>query len=245
MTLGNYTSAVADIKLVPMEPYEESVQNTEARLELNPDLDSLTIDERQIFKGYPSVDYRDAFNFSNDDQKKNIIKELAKQFASSENILSSEVLNQGFEDETANKPLILHTVTKSGELIERAGNKLLLKIGMAIGPQEEMYQEKPRQEPVNMPFGHVEERKIDFVIPAGYTISNPNDLKIDQTYAENGQETMGFVCTYEIKGNILSVHIVEQYRHEYYPMEQFATFRKIINSSADFNKVVLVLEKKG
>ena len=245
MSLGNFTTAVADIKPVPMEPYDQTVQNTEARLELSPGLDSLTIDERQIFKGYASVEFRDAFNYSNDDQKKNIIKELAKQFASSENILSSEVLNQGFEDETPNKPLILHTTTKSGELIERAGNKLLLKIGMAIGPQEEMYQEKPRQEVVNMPFGHIEERRIDFVIPDGYTISNPNDLKVDQTYTDNGELTMGFVCSYEIKGNILSVHIVEQYRHEFYPMDQFATFRKIINSSADFNKVVLVLEKKG
>ena len=245
MTLGNYTNAVAEIKPVPMEDYDKTVQNIESRLELNKDMDSLTIDAKQIFAGYASVNYRDAFNFSNDEQKKNIIKELTKAYNNSENILSSEVLNQDFEDETTNKPLILHAKTKSGELIERAGNKLLLKIGMAIGPQEEMYQEKPRQEPVNMPFGHIEERKIDFVIPDGYTISNPNDLKIDQTYSDNGELTMGFVCSYEIKGNLLSVHIVEQYRHEYYPMEQFAPFRKIINSSADFNKVVLVLEKKG
>ncbi len=242
---GNLTTVTAEIEPVQMEDYGKTVQNLEAKLELNPDLDSLTIDEKQIFQGYASINYRDAFNFSNDEQKKNIIKELTKAYASSENILFSEVLNQGFEDETTNKPLILHTKTKSGELIERAGNKLLLKIGMAIGPQEEMYQEKARQEPVNMPFGHVEERRIDFVIPDGYTISNPNELKIDQTYSENGDQTMGFVCSYEIKGNILSVHIVEQYKHEFYPMDQFATFRKIINSSADFNKVVLVLEKKG
>ena len=115
---------------------------------------------------------------------------------------------------------------------------------MAIGPQEEMYQEKPRQEPVSMDFGHIEERKIDFVIPAGYTISNPNDLKINQTYSENGEVQAGFTCDYEIKGNILSVHIVEQYKKESLPKEAFAQFRKVINSSADFNKVVLVLEKK-
>jgi len=245
MSLGNVTTAVAEVKPVSMEPYDQTVQNLEARLELSPDLDSLSIDEKQIFQGYASVNYRDAFNYSNDEQKKNIIKELTKAFANSENILFSEVLNPGFEDETLNKPLILHTKTKSGELIERAGNKLLLKIGMAIGPQVEMYQEKPRQEPVDFEFGHIEERKIDFVIPDGYTISNPNDLKISQTYTDNGEQTMGFVCSYEIKGNLLSVHIVEQYHHEFYPMEQFDTFRKIINSSADFNKVVLVLEKKG
>jgi hypothetical protein len=83
------------------------------------------------------------------------------------------------------------------------------------------------------------------VIPAGYTISNPNDLNISQTYMENGQLTMGFVSDYVVKGNILSVHIMEQYRRTTYPLTQFQQFQKIINASADFNKVVLVLEKKS
>jgi hypothetical protein len=129
-------------------------------------------------------------------------------------------------------------------LIEKAGNKLLVKIGMAIGPQAEMYQEKPRQEPINIEFGHVEERKIEFIIPAGYTISNVSDLKMDQTFKDNGELTMGFVSDYEIKGNILSIHIMEEYRKTFYPLSQFDQFRKIINTSSDFNKVVLVLEKK-
>jgi hypothetical protein len=116
---------------------------------------------------------------------------------------------------------------------------------MAIGPQVEMYQEKPRQEPIDMDFAHVEERKIEFIIPKGYTISNPDDLKINETYKENGELTMGFVTDYDIKGNMLSIHIMEQYRRTLYPINQFEQFRKIINASSDFNKVVLVLEKKG
>ena len=56
---------------------------------------------------------------------------------------------------------------------------------------------------------------------------------------------MGFVSDYEVKGNILSVHIMEQYRRATYPLSQFLQFQKIINASADFNKIVLVLEKKS
>ena len=129
-------------------------------------------------------------------------------------------------------------------MIESAGNKLLLKIGLAIGPQVEMYQEKPRQEPINMEYAHVEERKIDFIIPQGYTIINPNDLKINETFKDNNELTMGFASDYEIKGNVLSIHIMEEYRKTNYPLSQFDQFRKIINASSDFNKVVLVLEKK-
>jgi hypothetical protein len=244
-TLGNFSTAIAEIKNIPLEDYTKTADNIDARLELNTGLDSLTIDGRQIFTGYAATGYRDAFNYSNDEQKTTIIKELAKSFASTDHILFSEVLNPEFDKANTNEPLVLHIKTKSSELVERAGNKLLLKIGMAIGPQVEMYQEKPRQEPVDIEFGHIEERKIDFVIPEGYTISNAGDLNIDQTYKENDVLTMGFVSSYEIKGNILSVHIMEEYRKTLYPLDQFDQFRKIINASSDFNKIVLVLEKKG
>ncbi len=244
-TLGSYSTAIAEIRTVALEDYTQSADNIEAKLELNAGLDSLTIDDRQIFTGYAATGFRDAFNYSNEEQKTNIIKELAKSFASTDHILFSEVLNQEFDKANANLPLTLHTKTRSTELVERAGNKLLIKMGMAIGPQVEMYQEKPRQEPVDIDFGHVEDRKIDFIIPDGYTVSNLNDLKMDQTYKDNGELTMGFVSDYELKGNVLSIHIVEQYRNIFYPLSQFEQFRKIINASSDFNKVVLVLEKKS
>jgi hypothetical protein len=239
-SIGTFTTAIAEIKNIELEDYSKSFNNIESRLELDKGLDSMTIDARQLFGGYEAATYRSAFIFSNKDQKREITKELVKQVSSTEHILSSETLNNDFDDE---KPFILHSKTKSGELIERAGNKLLLKIGLAIGQQVEMYQEKPRQQPVNLEFGHVEERNIDFVIPEGYTISNAGDLKMDQTFKDNGEVTMGFVSTYEIKGNVLSVHIREEYRKTYYPLSQFDQFRKIINQSSDFNKVVLVLQK--
>jgi hypothetical protein len=244
-TLGTYTSAMAEIKPVALEDYTKSFNNIESKIELSKDMDSLSVDSRLIFGGYAAVEYRDVFNYANDEQKKDVFKNLAKNIASTDHILSSEVSNQGFENGTTNLPLIVHIKTKSGELIERAGNKLLVKIGMAIGPQVEMYQEKPRQEAINLEYGHVEERKIDFVIPDGYTINNLNDIKINQVYTDNGELTMGFVSGYEIKGNVLSIHIMEEYRKTFYPITQFDQFRKIINASSDFNKVVLVLEKKG
>lgn len=243
-TLGNVTTAIADVKNIGLEDYSKSVNNTESKLELNPGLDSLTIDAKQIYSGYPAVEFRDVMNYANDEDKRKIMKEMAKMISSSDNIISSEVLNPEFEKANTNVPLTVHIKTKSGELIERAGNKLLVKIGLVIGPQVEMYQEKPRQTPVSIDYGHIEERKIDFLIPAGYTISNPNDLKINQTYKQDGDLTMGFVSDYKLAGNVLSVHIMEEYRKTYYPLTQFSDFRKIINASSDFNKVVLVLEKK-
>lgn len=244
-SLGSFSTAIAQIKPIPFQQYTQSLENIEAKLELTSSLDSMTVDAKHIFAGYPAVGYRDAFTFSNDEEKKNIIKEISKVGPASENVMSSEVINQEFESGTTNQPLILHTRTRSGEIVEHAGNKLLVKIGLAIGQQVEMYQEKPRQEAVDMGFGHIEERKLEFVIPAGYTISNLDDLKISQTYKENGELHMGFVSDYMLKGNILSVHIMEEYHDFVYPITMFEQFKKIINASSDFNKVVLVLEKKS
>jgi len=245
ISVGSITTAIAEIKPIVLEDYNKSYDNIDSKIEMNKNLDSLTIDARQSFAGYPAVDMRDAFNYANNEQKTTFIKELAKTVSNTDHILSSEVLNKEFEDANTNVPVVLHTQTKSDALIEQAGDKLLVKIGLAIGPQVEMYQEKPRQEPIDIDFGHVEERKIDFVIPDGYTVTNPNDLKIEQTFKDNGELTMGFVSSYEIKGNILSIHIMEEYRKPFYPLEQFDQFRKIINASSDFNKVVLVLAKKS
>ena len=107
-----------------------------------------------------------------------------------------------------------------------------------------MYQEKPRQFPMEIEFPHILARKIKFTIPAGYIVKNPDDLDIDHTYQENGQLTMGFVSSYKIEGNTLVITILEEYRKTNYALSQYEEFRKIINAAADFNKVALILEKK-
>jgi len=244
-SIGDFTTAIAEIKPIPLEDYHESYNNIESKINLNAAEDSLRIDMKQIFGGYSAAYLREGFNFSTEEQKQSIIKEMVKSSIGSESILSSETENAAFENENTFKPFILHAVVNSGDLLERAGNKILFKIGMAIGPQVEMYQEKARHFPITIEYPHFEERTIEFSIPDGYTIKNPEALKMEQIYKENGEQTMGFVSDYKLTGNKLLVHIMEDYRKTVYPVSQYNDFVKIINASSDFNKIVLVLEKKG
>ena len=55
---------------------------------------------------------------------------------------------------------------------------------------------------------------------------------------------MGFVSSYKLTGNTLDVEVLETYRNIKYLPSEFEVFKKVINAAADFNKVVLVLEKK-
>ncbi|PWT70732.1 MAG: hypothetical protein C5B59_20225 [Bacteroidetes bacterium] len=241
--IGNHSTAIAEVHPIPLEDYQKSYDNVESNIELAENQDSLNIDLKLIFGGYAAAYYREGFNYATADQINGIMKELVKNMTGSEKIISSDLQNVEFESENLSKPFIIHAKVKSADMVERAGNKILVKIGQAIGQQVEMYQEKPRMTPVSIEYPHFEARKIQLTIPDGYTIKNLNDLKMEQVYEENGERTMGFSSNFEQKGNTITVTIMEDYRKTYYPVSQFEEFKKIINASSDFNKVVLVLEK--
>jgi len=243
-TISNFTTAFAEIKTIPLEDYSLTTINTEAEIELNNSADTLLINIKQIYSGYAAATYKSLFTFSSPEDQRLVIKEMIKFGTKSENVVSSKLENQEFENYYENKPFILAATVKASELVERAGNKIIVKVGDIIGPQVEMYQEKPRQFPMEIDYPHILARKIKFTIPAGYIIKNPDNLNIDHTYKENGQLTMGFVSSYKMEGNVLTISIMEEYRKTNYPLSQYEEFRKIINAAADFNKVALVLEKK-
>lgn len=243
-TIGNYTTAIAEIKPVTLENYADSYSNIDAIIKLNPKLDTLYITMKQLYSGYSASYYRAAFNFSSAEEQKNMIKQLVRFGTNSENIMESGVENKEFENYSINKPFVLRAVVKSTELMEQAGSKILIKLGDIIGQQVEMYQEKPRKLPMEIDYPHVMNRTIQFQIPDGYIVKNPDDIKMNIVHKENDAPTMGFVSDYKLDGNLLNVTITEEYRNTFYPLTQYEDFKKVINAAADFNKVVLVLEKK-
>ena len=237
-------SAIAEIKKVPLKEFQLSYNNLDSKLTLNAGMDSLILDMKFIFGGYEAAIFRNGFDFLTPEQTHDAIKEYSKRSMGTETILFSELQNTSLEEGNSEKPFILHIKAKSGDLLERAGNKILLKIGLVIGPQEEMYQEKERKLPMSVEFGHFEQRRIELLIPEGYQIRNLQDLKMKQVYMDNGIQTMGFISDFSLNGNVLVIDIMEDYRNISYPVNQYEEFRKIINTSSDFNKVVLILEKK-
>ena len=244
VSIGTMNTAIAEIKHIPLENFQQSYYDLESKLSLNASMDSLLMDMKFLYGGYAAAGFRYGFDFLTAEQEKDAVKEFSKNYIGSETILSSSMENRAFEDGNTRKPFILNIKVRSGDLLEKAGNKVLLKIGLVIGPQVEMYQEKERQLPMTMEYPHFEHRLIELTIPDGYQVRNPDDLRLKQIYTENGSQTMGFVSDYTLKGNLLTIDIMEDYRKTSYPISQYEDFRKIINTSSDFNKVVLILEKK-
>lgn len=121
--------------------------------------------------------FRHIFNNNSDEDQKEIIKSMVKRNLGTERILSTKIENRAFDDMFDNKPFVLQTVVQAPDMIEKAGNRVLVKVGEIIGPQVEMYQEKKRMFPVEIGYPHILARKITMVLPAGYKIRNLDEFK--------------------------------------------------------------------
>lgn len=242
-TIGDFKTAVAEIRPVTLEEYEKNFLNMNISLEFNKDNDSLLMTVKHSYGGYASSNYKAPFVFMPVDDQNSFLKSLLQFGTNSENVVNSSFENKELDQSDPYKPFIINATVKSAGLLEKAGGKIILKIGEMIGEQVQMYDEKPRQNPVELMFPHSLERIIEFTIPAGYTIKNLDDLVLDQSYKENGNVIMGFTSGFTRDGNKIKVTIREDYRSIYYPLDQYENFKKVINASADFNKVVLILEK--
>ena len=243
-TIGNFKTALASFSDIYMQPMDESAHNMEVTLRFNSKMDSLLVHSKQILKGYGATVYRPAYTFTPKDKIDELSKEIIKSVANSDVVKNIKVQNTALTDGFLNKSLIIEGDIVTTEMIEVAGKKILLKIGSAIGPQVEMYQEKARQLPISIQYPHVLDREIKLIIPEGYTIKNLSDIELNITDKNSGKETMGFVSTYKLNGNELNISVHEFYEVTDYPVTAFDAFTKVINASADFNKVVLILEKK-
>jgi hypothetical protein len=243
-SLGNFKTAVGSFGEVKMEPFEKHAINMDINLKFDASFDTLLINTRQIMVGYGATAYRPYYTFLPKEKQDDLNLEIVKSLAKGTDIKNIKVENALLTDYSDNKPFSISADIKGTELIEKAGNKILLKIGEIIGQQVEMYQEKPRQLPIELDYPHVLQRKINLEIPAGYVVKNLKDLNMAIEHKEEGELTMGFVSSYKQEGNHVIVDIIETYKRLNYPISQFEEFKKVINAAADFNKVTLVLEKK-
>jgi hypothetical protein len=71
-----------------------------------------------------------------------------------------------------------------------------------------------------------------------------NDLNVDVYHLKDNERDYSFTSSNKIEGDKVIVDVKEFYKSMYSPVTEFEAFRKVINASADFNKVTLVIEKE-
>jgi hypothetical protein len=244
-SIGDFKTAIAVFDTIPMEPFEKNYHNITAAIKMDPSNDTLLLHLKQSIAGYNALPYRPAYVYLQKDKLDEFNKSSIKDLLKSDLISNIKVENTEMGNFYKDKPLVLEADVRNPNLVEHAGNKLLIKMGEVIGPQEQMYQEKPRQLPIVLQYPHSLDRDLTFTIPDGYTVKNLKDLNMNVVHKDGSGETMGFISNYTLVGNQLNIKIHEFYKSVAYPLKDFDQFKNVINASADFNKVILVLEKKA
>ena len=245
--LGNTESAVGKVKDIPALGADQSPQDIDATVIFAPDLSSSTIRLRQTLGGYPAAEIQPFWTMIPEAKRTEILQDLQKSVVpDASNFQKLEVRNVERGISPLDKPFIVEGQMESAALLDKAGPRYLFKIGTLLGPQTELYQKEERQFDVENDNNHRYLRTIRFDVPAGYAVRNLNDLNVDvKAGPDTAKPEFDFRSSYVQNGQTITVTVAENYRQLRWPKADFEAFRAVVNAAANWNKVVLVLDKKG
>ncbi|MEI9918651.1 MAG: DUF3857 domain-containing protein [Bacteroidota bacterium] len=238
--VGEVKSALGTINEIPAASYLANQDNLNIDISFDADLESNTANVTRSFVGFTADYFISFYQLMNDEKRRQMVEELFKETApdlqlnkwSAKPVTKSDV--EWFE---------LQGDFKTANFIEKAGPRILFKAGLLIGPQIEMYRDDKRVSPVENDNNRNYTRSIKIHLPAGYVVKNADQLKMNFVYDNTDKNPFLFKSDYEMKGDILEITIAEFYKEIFVPLDRYEDFRRVVNASADFNKITLVLEK--
>lgn len=238
--IASVKSALATVQDIPAPAYDLNTDNLDITVNFASDLATNDIRLKREFKGYQASYVAPYYHVMTEQQKSSMVDAMMKQTAPGLTLGKWEG-KASFEGEVDQFDLDVNFT--SSHFIEQAGSRILFKAGLLIGPQSELYNDDKRLIPVENTFNRGYERIIKVNLPEGYSVKNPNDLNFNVVYDDDGDSPFSFVSTHTIEGNVLTIRVDEYYKEIYAPLDRYEDYRKVINAAADFNKVVLVLER--
>lgn len=231
---------VSKIKYINGTKSSESVDEINTELTFDESMTSPTVKVERKLSGYKAQYPQFYLDFVSGETKTEFKTEVLQYLDK-----NGKVIDTTYENATSSvggvKPFIARGTITNGDFVETANNRILLKVGLLIGPQAEMYNKGERKLPVENAYTREYRRQIVVNIPEGKTIKNPEILNMNVASNMDGDDTK-FVSTYEIKGNQLIVTITEVYNRINYSVKDYPIYEKVMNAAADFNKLVLVIE---
>ncbi|TND07703.1 MAG: hypothetical protein FD123_3022 [Bacteroidetes bacterium] len=232
------------IKEVSCIDWKNNQSNINAQIRFNLEEGIVNGNFEMVNTGYFAGDYQVPYlEISSEADRQKFLNDVLDNYSGKDKPKNVSITGASSKDLYVN-PCILKMDYSSNAILEKAGPKYIFHVGEVIGPQSQLYSDTARVTDVENRNQHGFIRKITIHIPEGYKITNPDALNMDVHHDDKGTRTAEFISRYTLTGDMLVVDIQETYRQLRYPVSQYEDFRKVINAAADFNKVVLFLEKK-
>lgn len=244
VTVGNFKSALGKIKYIKPVKAKENYDKMIVDVSFDKqDLTSNSIHFERAFNGYYAMNIQPFTNLIVGEKRKELINSIFENISENIEISKSEMVNDKPELFGV-EPITFISDFTTNDFVEKAGRKYLFKLGKLIGAQMQLYQEKERVLPLENEFQRSYFRTINIQIPDGFKITNLDDINLNNVYLLKGKEVFSFKSFFSIENNLLKITADEHYRKNIVPVDIYEEYRKVINSAADFNKIVLLLERK-
>ncbi|MFL1012389.1 DUF3857 domain-containing protein [Flavisericum labens] len=240
--VGDFVSGLGKVKYVKPIKADKTVDKMKIDVDFEKNnISNCLVKLHRSMTGYYAMYFQPYIHLTKDEAKKELIEGFAKNINEDINITNNEIINDDPELFGV-EPIQFIIDFNTEALVENAGKKYLLKVGDLIGRQMQLYQEKERVLPVENEFTRSYYRTINITIPEGYKIANLEDINIKNSFMKNGEETLIFHSYFALDNNLLTITADEHYRENIIATENYEDYRTVINSAADFNKLVLVFE---
>ncbi|WP_338792362.1 DUF3857 domain-containing protein [Bernardetia sp. MNP-M8] len=247
MKVGDEVFGLGTVREIEPLEGDQNFSNINLKMKFNEDMDAVEAKLKYGFGGLSAVGLQPIIPYLSEEKRTEMIENVLRGLSADAEFEDIKLENELMNTDLLENEFAIKTNFSSKSWIEKAGNKYLFTIGKCIGPQSELYQEKERKLAVENGHNRIYKRKLTFEVPEGYKVKNIDDLKLNVVFDKPNQEgdkkNCGFISNYKQEGNTITVDIFEYYYEIYLPLEDFEDYRKVINAAADFNKIVLVLEK--
>ncbi len=242
--VGDIVSATYKIKWIEAPGAHESMSEMDMKIKVADDFSYLEFDLINSTSGFNSYNVQPYFGLITPEKEEELKEDLIKWVDPDMDLHEVSADNTGYAN-VGIKPLVIKGTFSVDKYIVPVKDKYLIKLGLFIGPQAEMYQDgKARTLPVDMGFRKNYHRVLKFEIPKGYKATNLEAISMNVlAQEEDGTVYADFISIYSLEGNILTVTCDERYHKIHYPVAQYEDYRNVINAAADFNKIVIYLEE--
>ncbi len=242
--IGDFESGVGKIKYIEPAPYSDNYDNMYIEISADPQTSVARIKSTRGLKGlsggYISLIYRNV----DEEKKQELLKSVMESKATNPDYTNLTAADKTDIDFMRDAGFIILSDFSTASLLETAGDKLLLNFGEIIGPQVELYDQENKERSAESDFNRWYYRRLVFRVPEGYRIANPEASEMKITGNAGGETAFGFISSWTYSGDTYTVDIDEYYKRIFIEPSEFAGFRNVVNAAANFNKVVLILEKK-
>ncbi|MBL4651497.1 MAG: hypothetical protein JKY53_01335 [Flavobacteriales bacterium] len=243
ITIGGLTTAVGKVKFIDALAYDMSTSNLFVTVDLTESITEPSVHVDNKMTGYYASGIQTVYELIPEESQDEVKKGYIEYISGKEDLKNLEVKNATAEDFGIN-PFIVSADFTTTNFTEKAGPKVLFKAGNLIGAQAETYDEDERKQDIESDFNRKYYRELVIKLPDNYTLTNPEVMNSNVAYKDGDEITAIFASEYTITDNVMTVIVEEYYTTINYPKERIEEYKAVINAAADFNKKVMIFEKK-